>query len=55
MSPQPGTSSFCPGLTKAGGDGLPLPACATAVVLIQPFSTSNASYTPPTTLTIELQ
>ena len=54
-SPQSGTSSFCPGLTKAKGDGLTLAACATAVVLIQPYSTTSASYTPPTSLTIELQ
>ncbi len=54
-SPQPGSSDFCPGLTKAHGDGLTLAACATAVVLIQPFSTTDSDYTPPTTLTIELQ
>jgi hypothetical protein len=54
-SPQSGSDDYCPGLTKAGGDGLTLAACATAVVLIQPYSTTNSSYTPPTSLTIELQ
>ncbi len=54
-SPQPGASQFCPGLTKANGGGLTLAACGTAVVLIQPYSTTSSSYTPPTSLTIELQ
>ncbi|MGO8991791.1 MAG: hypothetical protein ACLQVI_00575, partial [Polyangiaceae bacterium] len=54
-SPSPGTSEYCPGLTKANGGGLPLAACATAVVLVQPYSTTETSYTPPTSLSIELQ
>jgi hypothetical protein len=54
-SPQSGGSSFCPGLTKATGDGLTLAVCATAVVLVQPYSTTSTTYTPPTTLTLELQ
>jgi hypothetical protein len=54
-SPSPGSSDFCPGLTKANGGGLTLAACATAVVLIQPYSTTDSSYTPPTSLSLELQ
>jgi hypothetical protein len=54
-SPSSGGSNFCPGLTKAGGDGLTLPACGATVVLIQPYSTTSSLFTPPATLMLELQ
>ncbi len=56
-SKSPGTSSFCPGLTKANGGGISLPACGVAVVLIQPYDKAGAStlYTPPTTLAVDLE
>ena len=46
-SPEAGASSWCPGLTKANGGGIVLAACEKAVVHIQPFSTTNATYTAP--------
>jgi hypothetical protein len=49
-SPENGTSQWCPGLTKANGGGLSLAACEKAVVHLQAFSTTNASYTPPATI-----
>jgi hypothetical protein len=54
-SPESGTSLYCPGLTKGGGDGLTLAACGRAVVLVQPYSTTDKTYTVPTTLKVELQ
>jgi len=54
-SKSPGASDFCPGLTKTNGGGLTLPACGVAVVLIQAWSTTNSSYTPPTTLAVDLE
>ena len=46
-SPDSGTSHWCPGLTKANGGGIGLSACDRAVVFIQPYSMTNASYLPP--------
>jgi hypothetical protein len=54
-SKSPGSSDYCPGLTAANGGGLTLPACGVAVVLIQAWSTTNKSYTPPTTLAVDLE
>jgi hypothetical protein len=54
-SKSPGTSKYCPGLTKANGAGLSLPACGVAVVLLQAWSTTNTKYTPPTTLAVDLE
>jgi hypothetical protein len=52
-SPESAGATFCPGLV--GADALSLPACGRAVVLIQPFSITSTSYTPPPTLKIQLQ
>jgi hypothetical protein len=46
-SPESGTSHWCPGLTKANGGGIGLAACDRAVVFIQPYSMTSASYLPP--------
>lgn len=49
-SPDRGVSNWCPGLTKANGGGLALAACEKAVVHIQPWSYTSATYTPPPTI-----
>jgi hypothetical protein len=46
-SPEAGASQWCPGLTKANGGGLTLAACEKAVVHVQPYSMSSATYTAP--------
>ena len=52
-SPEAGASSWCPGLTKANGGGIALAACEKVVVHIQPYSTTNATYTAPPTLRVK--
>jgi hypothetical protein len=52
-SPESGTSSWCPGLTKANGGGMTLSACQKAVVFIQPYSMTNTSYLPPPQLKLK--
>jgi hypothetical protein len=46
-SPESGASSWCPGLTKANGGGISLLACEKAVVHIQPYSLTSATFPPP--------
>ncbi len=52
-SPEAGASSWCPGLTKANGGGIALAACEKAVVHIQAYSTTSATYTAPPYLRVK--
>jgi hypothetical protein len=49
-SPEPGGSSYCPGLTKANGGGMALGVCEKAVVHIQAYDLASATFPPPATL-----
>lgn len=46
-SPESGGSPYCPGLTKANGGGLQLGVCEKAVVHIQPYDYTSASFQAP--------
>jgi hypothetical protein len=46
-SPDRGISEWCPGLTKANGGGLVLGVCEKAVVHVQPYNATSATYPPP--------
>jgi hypothetical protein len=46
-SPEPGASTWCPGLTKSNGGGISLAVCEKVVVHAQPWSFTSATYTPP--------
>lgn len=46
-SPEPGASTWCPGLTKANGGGIALGVCEKAVVHAQPWSNASTSFPPP--------
>ena len=52
-SPESGASSWCPGLTKANGGGITLAVCEKAVVHIQAWSSTSASYTAPPTVRVK--
>lgn len=46
-SPESGGSPYCPGLTKANGGGLQLGVCEKAVVHIQPYDYTSATFQAP--------
>jgi len=52
-SPEPGVSSFCPGLTKANGGGLALGVCEKVVVHIQPWNVTSLTYPAPPTVKLK--
>lgn len=54
-SPESGTSSWCPGLTKANGGGLSLGVCEKAVVHIQAYDATSATYPPPSLLRLRAE
>ena len=54
-SPEANGDLYCPGLLKSRNEGLSIPACGRAVVVVQPYSTTDKTYTVPTTLKVELQ
>jgi hypothetical protein len=52
-SPEAGSSSWCPGLTKANGGGIALALCEKVVVHMQPYSMTSTTYTAPPTLKLK--
>ena len=52
-SPEAGASQWCPGLTKGNGGGITLAACEKAVVHIQAYSMTSATYTAPPYLRVK--
>jgi hypothetical protein len=52
-SPESGASSWCPGLTKANGGGLPLAVCEKVVVHVQAYNAASATYPPPPTVRLK--
>jgi hypothetical protein len=52
-SPEPGLSTWCPGLTRANGGGLALGVCEKAVVYMQPYNNASTIYTPPQTIRLK--
>jgi hypothetical protein len=55
LSPEAGASQYCPGLTKANGQGLALAACEKAVVHVQVYSSVSATYTMPPQIRVKAE
>jgi hypothetical protein len=54
-SPEANKSEYCPGLTKANGQGIELNVCEKAVVFMQPYSIISTTFTAPPTMKVGLR
>ncbi len=55
VSPEPGASNWCPGLTKTNGYGITIGVCERLVVHIQPYSTTSTAYPPPPSIKMKIE
>ncbi len=55
VSPEPGSSTWCPGLTKTNGYGLSIGICEKIVVHIQPYNYTSTSFPPPPSFKIRVE